>query len=112
MSKNVVNLAKISALLVAMSLVSACATPHVVTQRKAGDSELTCAQLKGEYADAIEFEEKARKERGLTGTNVAAAIFFWPAMIGTYRNVEEATDAAKTRQKHLERIAAEKGCKI
>ena len=89
-----------------------CATPTVVQSKKAGDSEMSCSQLKNAHAEAGEFEEKARREKGFTGTNVAAAIFFWPAMIGTYKNVEEATDAAKARQKHLESIAAEKNCKM
>lgn len=101
-------------LLVSVFVLAAvgCATPTVVQQKKAGDSDMTCAQLKVAHSEAADFEEKARKERGLTGTNVAAAIFFWPAMIGTYKNVEEATDAAKARQKHLETIAAEKNCKL
>jgi hypothetical protein len=103
---------KLVAAFSAITFIVGCATPTVVAQRKAGDSELSCAQLKSEFNDAVEFEEKARKERGLTGTNVAAAIFFWPAMIGTYKNVEEATDAAKARQKHLEKIADEKKCKL
>lgn len=73
---------------------------------------MSCDQLKAAYQEALDFETKARKERGLTGTNIAAAVFFWPAMIGTYKNSEEAIDAAKDRQKHLERIGAEKNCKV
>ena len=34
----------------------------------------------------------------------------WPAMIGTYKNTEDAIEAAKERQRHLESIAAEKKC--
>jgi hypothetical protein len=33
-------------------------------------------------------------------------------MIGTYKNTEEAIEAAKDRQKHLEKIADEKKCKL
>ena len=73
---------------------------------------MSCDQLKVAYSEAQDFENKARKERGVTGTNVAAAIFFWPAMIGTYANSGEAMDAARDRQKHLEKIATEKNCKI
>jgi hypothetical protein len=73
---------------------------------------MTCEQLRSAYAEAQDFEAKARKERGVTGTNVAAAIFFWPAMIGTYKNTEEAIEAAQGRQKHLEKVGAEKNCKV
>ena len=96
----------------ALAMLSGCATPEVVQAKQARDSDLTCPQLKSAYAEAMDFENKARKERGVTGTNVAAAIFFWPAMIGTYRNTEEAIEAARDRQKHLEKVAAGKNCQI
>ena len=89
-----------------------CATPTVVQSKQTGDSSMSCDQLKAAHADAQDFESKARKERGVTGTNVAAAIFFWPAMIGTYKNTEEAIEAAKDRQKHLEKLAGDKQCKL
>ncbi len=100
------------ALLVGSIFVAGCASPTVVQSKQSSDSNMSCDQLKASYSEAQDFENKARKERGVTGTNVAAAIFFWPAMIGTYANSGEAMDAAKDRQKHLEKIAAEKNCKI
>lgn len=93
-------------------LLSACATPTVVQTKQSQDSAMSCPQLQAAYAEAQDFEAKARKERGATATNVAAAVFFWPALLGTYKNVEEAIEAAKDRQKHLEKIGAEKGCKV
>jgi hypothetical protein len=95
---------------VTSALFAGCATPTVVESKQANDRTMSCDALKTSYAEAKDFETKARKERGVTGTNVAAAILFWPAMIGTYKNTEEAIDAAKDRQKHLESIAAEKKC--
>lgn len=103
---------KLMASLALVALLSACASPTVVQTKQTNDSELSCDQLKLAYAEALEFETKARKERGVTGTNVAAALFFWPAMIGTYKNTEEAIEAAKERQRHLEKIADGKQCKV
>ncbi len=103
-------------LMIALSLgavlLSGCATPEVVVSKQSKDSDMTCPQLKSAYAEAQDFENKARKERGVTGTNVVAALFFWPAMIGTYKNTEDAIEAAKERQKHLEKVAAAKNCQI
>jgi hypothetical protein len=48
----------------------------------------------------------------VTGTNVAAAVFFWPALIATYANTEDAVNAAKDRQKNLAKIADEKNYKF
>jgi hypothetical protein len=99
-------------LLIAAAFAAGCASPTVVKTKQNSDDELSCDSLKKEYADAEDFEAKARKERTVTGTNVAAAIFFWPALIGTYSNTEEAINAAKGRQDHLQKIAKEKNCKI
>ena len=93
-------------------LLSACATPDVVSIHKIGDEDLSCAQLKEQFAEAQDFERKARKEKGATGTNVAAALFFWPALLATYSNVEEAVEAARDRQEQFKRIAAKKDCAI
>ena len=90
--------------------LSGCASPTVVESKQSNDRMMSCDALKTAYGEAKEFENKARKERGVTGTNVAAAIFFWPAMLGTYKNTEDAIEAAKDRQKHLESVAAEKKC--
>ena len=95
---------------VATAFLGGCASPTVVESKQSNDRMMSCDALKTAYGEAKDFESKARKERGVTGTNVAAAIFFWPAMLGTYKNTEDAIEAAKERQKHLESIAAEKKC--
>ena len=93
-----------------ITLLVGCTTPTVVQTRKASDGDLSCAQLKDQITEAEDFEAKARKERGMTGTNVAAAVLFWPALLGTYKNTEDAIEAAKERQKNLFTIAKGKSC--
>ncbi len=92
-------------------LLAGCATPTVVDTRKAGDAQLTCDQIKLEIAEAERFDKEARKERTVTGTNVAAAIFFWPALLGTYSNTEQAINAAKERRENMFKLGDSKGCK-
>ena len=104
--------ASIASATLSLLLLTACANPPVVQKRQPNDDTLSCQQLKDAYADAQDFEAKARKERGATGTNVAAAIFFWPAMLGTYKNTEDAIQAARDRQAHLEKIAESKQCTL
>ena len=105
---------KIAILIISLTLVgvltAGCASPTVVESKQAHDSEKSCAALKTAYTEAKNFETKARNERGVTGTNVAAALLFWPAMIGTYANTGEAIDAAKERQNHLVSLAGKKKC--
>lgn len=94
------------------ALLAACATPEVVSERQAGDASLTCKQLVEEVREAEKFADKARGEKGVTGTNVAAGLLFWPALLVTYSNAEEAIRAAEDRRDYLYKLADDKGCKI
>jgi hypothetical protein len=101
----------IIALLIVTALAG-CATPTVVETRKTGDSSLSCEQIKTEVSEAERFEREARKERTVTGTNVAAAILFWPALLGTYSNTEQAINAARERKENMNKLADKNGCKL
>jgi len=94
----------------AMVVVAGCATPHVVEVEKIGDSSLTCQQISDQIDEANKFEKAARDERKVTGKNVAAAVLFWPALLGTYANTEDAINAAKERKIHLRELYKKKGC--
>lgn len=103
---------KITAAIASVLFVSACASPEVVDTRKAGDSQLSCSQIRHEIAEADKYEERAREEKGVTGTNVAATLFFWPALLVTQSNANDAIDAAKDRKAALIRLADQKRCKL
>jgi hypothetical protein len=90
--------------------LSGCATPHVVQTRQSGDEALSCVQMKEQFAAARKYEEDARGDRGVTGKNVAAVVLFWPALIGTYMNTEDAIKAARERQTVLSDLSTKKNC--
>ncbi|WP_342620850.1 hypothetical protein [Rhodoferax sp. GW822-FHT02A01] len=101
---------RIAAGLAVPLILGACAHPTVVQSMKPGDSGLSCAQLQNEYADAERFRDEADKEKSITGGNVARAIFFWPAILGTASNANEAIAAADSRKVHLANQMANKNC--
>ena len=82
---------KITNIILFSSLITlaACATPSVVEVVMPGDEELTCGQLNNAYAETERFKEEAESEKGVTGGNVAR-LLFWPSIIGTYMNSNEA----------------------
>ncbi len=100
----------VQAMMLSFIILAGCATPHVVNVRQAGDKKLSCEELEEQIEDANRFERKARGEKGVTGTNVAAAVFFWPGLLATYSNAEDAIDAAQERRHYLMRIHEKKGC--
>ena len=88
-----------------------CASPMVVQSVKPGDAGLSCAQLQNEYVDAERFKKDAESEKGVTGGNTAR-LLFWPAIIGTYMNANEAIAAADNRKVHLANLLMQKNCQI
>ena len=94
-----------------VALLSAWASPAVVQPMKPGDSGLTCPQLQNEYVDAEKFKKEAESEKGVTGGNVAR-VLFWPLIVGTYMNANEAIAAAENRKVHLANVMSQKGCAI
>ena len=92
--------------------LTACASPTVVQSVKVGDNGLTCSQLQNEYQDAEKFRADADKEKGVTGGNVVRALLFWPAILGSFSNANEAIAAADSRRVHLANIMTQKNCQI
>jgi hypothetical protein len=93
-------------------MLGGCATPTVVQTVKPGDFDLTCGQLQNEYSDAQRYRDEADREKSVTGGNVVRALFFWPAILGTAANANEAIAAADTRKAHLANAMYQKGCSI
>ena len=50
-------------------------------------------------------------EKGVTGGNVAR-LLFWPSIIGTYMNANEAIAAAENRKVHLVNVMMNKKCPV
>ena len=96
----------------AVAVLAGCASPTVVQTIKPGDNGLTCAQLLNEYSDAERLRAEAEKEKTVTGGNVARALLFWPAILGTAANANEAIAAANTRKVHLTNQMNQKGCVV
>lgn len=93
-----------------MLLLAGCANPEVVRVEQPKDYKLSCVELEREMDKTARFREEARDERGVTGKNTAAVLLFWPALVGTYMNTDEAIDAAEDREVHLMGIYRAKGC--
>jgi len=95
----------------AVIFLGACASPTVVQSVKPGDSGLNCGQLQNEYADADNFKKESDSAKGVTGGNVAR-LLFWPSIVGTYMNANEAIAAADNRKVHLANQMIQKNCSI
>ena len=104
---------RLSGVLVAISLaVSACVSPEVVQTRSVDDTALTCEEIKVQLDQLAQIREEAAKGQRASGENVAAAILFWPAVIGNYQNAKQALEAAEKRNTVLVELAEKKRCRF
>lgn len=91
-------------------LLSGCARSVAVERVKMGDSQLSCPQILSEIQEADKFRKAAEDKKGVTGTNTAAVLLFWPALFVTYSDANEAIRAADERKANLTNLYHEKHC--
>ena len=99
-------------ILLTLFLFSAsCATPTVVNVIGPNDNELSCKDLSSEIAKANKYADEAQAAKKMNNPhNIGAIIFFLPGMGVTMKNVEEASEAAKARALHLNKLKEKKNC--
>ena len=96
---------------ISIILLNSCAEPTVVQVVMPGDRELNCGQLKNAVAETERFKREAENVKGGTGGNITRGIFFWPAIVQSYSNANEAIAAANSRKVHLFNIMNDRKCK-
>ena len=106
------NFAKYTLSVSAIALLAGCATPTVTQVVKPGDTGLSCAQMQNEFSDVQRLKKEAEAEKNVTGGNVVRALLFWPAIIGTAMNANEAIAAADNRSVHLSNLMLQSKCEI
>jgi len=87
-----------------------CATSNKVDIIQRGDNKLSCAQLDNEFKKLEESQEEINSKKGVTGTNVAAAILWVPGLAYTYYDAGEATRLIAERKAHLTKIHNDNDC--
>lgn len=93
-----------------IALLSGCCCPDMVETKKLGDEKMSCQELIVEMKEIERARKELAGEKGVTGKNVAAVLFFWPALIATHSNVNDAVQALDHRKNHLMEIYNKKGC--
>ena len=102
---------KILALLTLFLFCTSCATPTVVNVIGPNDSEMNCKELSTEILKANQYADDAQKAKKTNNPhNIGAILFFLPGYGMTMKNVQEASEAAKDRSIHLNKLKEKKNC--
>lgn len=91
------------------ALLTACA-PSVQSYDPFIDSQLSCDELALEISKTRNLKAEAESNKGLSGQNVAWALFFWPAIFANEANNSDAIRAADERLHYLYGYYREKEC--
>lgn len=90
------------------TLISGCATSPKVNVVQAADHTLTKEQLLAEISKLDSANKEIDSKKGVTGTNVAAALLFWPGLVYTHMDASEATRLVDQRRNHLTNLYNQK----
>ena len=92
------------------ALLLGCATSEKIQVVQAGDHNLSCSGLKDEIARLDRSQSDIDSKKGMTGTNVAAALFWLPGLAYTYYDAGEAQRLITDRKSALTKSYNDKKC--
>lgn len=91
-------------------VMAGCATSPKVQVVDVGDEEMSCRQLASEMNKLDKAQADVDDKKGVTGTNVASAIFWLPGLAYTYYDAGQATDKINERRSHLAGLFSHNKC--
>lgn len=103
------NVKKIIALFLAGLMLASCAPQYAASASKP-DAELSCSDILTEIARAKSASDDASKNRGLSGQNIAWAIFFLPGVLANEYTNDQVHQKAAERITELNRLYTGKNC--
>ena len=98
-------------LVTSITTLMGCATSQKIQVVQPGDQNLSCEALKSELAKLDGASKDIDSKKGVTGTNVAAALFWLPGLAYTYYDAGEANRLISDRKSALTSIYNSKNCK-
>ncbi|HEX2524828.1 MAG TPA: hypothetical protein VHL31_00795, partial [Geminicoccus sp.] len=96
-------------LLIALA-ASGCATSEKIQPTQVGDNRLTCKELEDQLAQLDQSQKNIEDNKGVTGTNVAAALFWLPGLAYTYYDAGQAENLVQERRSQLTSLYNKKDC--
>lgn len=95
---------------VVSGLLFGCATSQKVQVVQPGDQNLSCHAIIEELAKLDKTQAEIDSKKGVTGTNVAAALLWVPGLAYTYYDAGEATRLVSDRRSALTSVYNNKNC--
>ena len=97
-------------LLLIATFAAGCATSEKIQVEQVGDQKLSCNQLLQEMQELDQAQREIDSKKGVTGTNVASAIFWLPGLAYTYYDAGKAEEMINGRKTHITGLYNVKNC--
>ena len=93
---------KLSAMVVTLLMfVAACSTSPKTQVVQLGDNSMSKEQIIAEMAKLDNMQKEVESKKGMTGTNIASVLLWWPGIAYTYYDAAEANKLIQERRSHL-----------
>ena len=96
-------------MLIALSF-TACVSTKTVTSIQVDDGQLGCVSLATRIGEVRSARDYAQANRGVSGSNVMAALFFWPALLVNNSNTGDMIESMEKRESVLVGLYDNKQC--
>lgn len=106
-----ISYAVIAAASAVLLAISGCATSQKIQVVQPGDQNLSCTELTAEMKKLAQAQADIDSKKGMTGTNVASALFWLPGLVYTYYDAGEASRLIADRRSALTTVFNTKNCK-
>jgi hypothetical protein len=88
-------------------VLGGCSSFKEIEVRKAGDKDLSCAQLETEYLEAVKLERSSGVEKNVTKP---LSVLVAPILKASSTNAERVETAASLRKQYLELLMMRRNC--
>jgi outer membrane murein-binding lipoprotein Lpp len=94
------------------TFLTGCATSEKVQVTQMGDDSMSCGAMQAEMAKLDASKSNIDSKKGMTGTNVAAALFWLPGLMYTYYDAGQAEKLITDRKSALTEKFNNKKCAV
>ena len=95
------NLIRVLVMIALSASMTACVSTKTVVKTQVDDSSLGCDSLAIRIGEIQSARDYAKANRGASGSNVMAALFFWPALLVNNSNTSDMIKSMDEREATL-----------
>ena len=90
--------------------LTGCVATNTISTTQLNDKDLACDSIATRIGEVTAAKNFAQSKKGASGENVAAALFFWPALLVNNSNTTQMISSMDARKSTLTSLYNDKGC--